>query len=151
MKKQYLIKGLVAALVGLGFILAAFLTEGPLEGLLWGFGGGILVPGLGMLLRYLYWRSPSRAALWEERELKEEIIQHDELYVRLREKSGHIAYLVGVLTLSLSLVLVTFLGKLGYMEGYLSALICLWILLLVQILAGVLAMVWVKKRYGWTG
>lgn len=50
MKKSYLNKEIVIVLAGFCFLLAALLTESVLDGLLWGFAGGALGPGIGMII-----------------------------------------------------------------------------------------------------
>ena len=55
MGNSYLNRGIICVLVGICFILAAVFTESALDGLLWGFAGGALGPGIGMIIvLYLY-------------------------------------------------------------------------------------------------
>ena len=55
MDKSYLNRGIICVLVGICFILAAVFTESALDGLLWGLAGGVLGPGIGMIIiLYLY-------------------------------------------------------------------------------------------------
>ena len=47
MKERYLNNGIILALIGICFVLAAVFTESAFDGLLWGFAGGALGPGIG--------------------------------------------------------------------------------------------------------
>ncbi len=94
MKKNYLNKGIVIVLAGCCFLVAAVFTESALDGLLWGFAGGALGPGIGMIIKYFYWSSPKNNERYKEIQEQEDINLHDELNEKLRDKSGRISYLL---------------------------------------------------------
>ena len=58
MKKSYLNRGILFVVIGICFILAAVFTESVFDGLLWGFAGGALASGIGLIIRYFYWSAP---------------------------------------------------------------------------------------------
>ena len=66
MKQSYLNRGIVCVLVGICFVLAAVLTESALDGLLWGFAGGALGPGIGMIISHFYWSAPKNQERYRE-------------------------------------------------------------------------------------
>ena len=96
MGNSYLNRGIICVLVGICFILAAVFTESALDGLLWGLAGGALGPGIGMIIMHFYWSLPQNAERFKEKQEQKEIEVHDELNEKLRDKSGRIAYLIGL-------------------------------------------------------
>ena len=96
MGNSYLNRGIICVLVGICFILAAVFTESALDGLLWGLAGGALGPGIGMIIMHFYWSSPQNIERYKEKQEQKNIEVHDELNEKLRDKSGRIAYLIGL-------------------------------------------------------
>ena len=60
MKKSELNRGVIFVIAGVCFLLAAVFTESAFDGLLWGFAGGALGPGIGRIIQYIYWRFRNR-------------------------------------------------------------------------------------------
>ena len=54
MKKSELNRGVIFVIAGVCFLLAAVFTESAFDGLLWGFAGGALGPGIGRIIQYIY-------------------------------------------------------------------------------------------------
>ena len=104
MDKSYLNRGIICVLVGICFILAAVFTESALDGLLWGLAGGALGPGIGMIIMHFYWSSPQNIERYKEKKEQKNIEVHDELNEKLRDKSGRIAYLIGLSVICVSVV-----------------------------------------------
>lgn len=147
MKKGDLIKGIGLTLLGTAFIIAALYTESTLDGLLWGLGGGALAPGLVMIIRYLYWSAPGNESRGREIREMREIETGDELNEKLRDKSGRIAYLAGLLILCISELIFTFLGKAGIITDYRIFISYIFGLLVLQILIGMAAFHLLRKKY----
>ena len=147
MRKRDLNWGIGAALLGTAFIAAAVFTENPLESLLWGLGGGALAPGLIMIVRYFYWSSPGNESRFKEMQERNDIERRDELNEKLRDKSGRIAYLAGLLILCVSEVVFTVLGKTGVIADHRIFVSYLFGLLVLQILIGMAAFHLLRKKY----
>lgn len=147
MKKGYLLRGMVPVLLGAAFIAAAVFTESPVDGLLWGLGGAGLAPGLVMIIRYFYWSSPGNERRFKEMQERNDIERRDELNEKLRDKSGRIAYLAGLLILCVSEVVFTVLGKTGVIADYRIFVSYLFGLLVLQILIGMAAFHLLRKKY----
>ena len=97
MKQSYLNRGIILVLVGIGFVLAAVLTESAFDGLLWGFAGGALGPGIGMIISHFYWSAPKNQERYREIQEQEYINSHDELNEKLRDNKIIVLYLFGLL------------------------------------------------------
>ena len=160
MEKNYLNRGIICVLVGICFILAAVFTESALDGLLWGFAGGALGPGIGMIIMHFYWSPgigmiimhfywslPQNAERFKEKQEQKEIEVHDELNEKLRDKSGRIAYLIGLSVICVSVVVFAILGKMGVITDYKIVVLYLYGLMVFQIAAGVAANWYLRQKY----
>ena len=143
MEKNYLNRGIICVLVGICFILAAVFTESALDGLLWGFAGG----GIGMIIMHFYWSLPQNAERFKEKQEQKEIEVHDELNEKLRDKSGRIAYLIGLSVICVSVVVFAILGKMGVITDYKIVVLYLYGLMVFQIAAGVAANWYLRQKY----
>ena len=85
MKKSNLITGILYVLFGVACLIVALLIETKLEGILWGFAGAGIFPGIMMICKYFYWSSPKNKERYEERLENERIEQHDELKTKIRD------------------------------------------------------------------
>lgn len=129
MKKSYLIESMAFLLGGLILLGAALLTDTALDSLLIGFASGAICAGIANGCRYFYWRAPANVGRYEERLANERIELHDELKVKLRDKSGRYAYVLGLGIICVSIVAFSILGNLEivgnsrlivlYLGGYL--------------------------------
>lgn len=146
MKKSNFIVGMFYIIAGLICLLTAIYTESRLGSLLFGFAGAGLGPGILMICQYFYWSSPKHKERYQERLENERIEQHDELKVQLRDKSGRYTYILGLLTISISMVVFSILGSLEIMDARII-LIYLGGYLLFQILAGIAIFNRLLKKY----
>lgn len=147
MKKDYLNKGIILVLIGICFILAAVFTESAIDGLLWGFAGGTLGPGIGRIIQYFYWSAPQNEERYREIREQKEINVHDELNEKLRDKSGRIAYLTGLYIICISEVVFSILGKMGIITDYKVIVFYLFGLLVFQIIVGKVAYRQLRNKY----
>ena len=114
MKKNYLNEGMKLLLVGICLVLAAAFSETAVDGLLWGFAGGALAPGIARIIQHFYWSAPKNQVRYQEMKEQADINLHDELNEKLRDKSGRIAYLIGLLIICISEVLDISPGNLDF-------------------------------------
>lgn len=147
MKKSNVIVGLLYVLFGVACLLAALLIETKLEGILWGFAGAGIMPGILMICRYFYWNSPENKKRYEERMENEQIELHDELKTMVRDKAGRYTYNLGLLIVSCSILVFGILGALEIIES--ARLIVLYLsgYLVVQIVAGNVIFNRIIKQY----
>ena len=147
MKKGNMIVGLLYVLFGVACLLAALLIETKLEGILWGFAGAGIMPGILMICRYFYWNSPENKKHYEERLENERIELHDELKTMVRDKAGRYTYNLGLLIVSCSILVFGILGALEIIES--APLIVLYLsgYLVVQIIAGMVIFNRIIKQY----
>lgn len=136
MKKSYLIEGVVFFVGGLALLGVALFTDTVLDSLLFGFASGAACAGLVSICRYFYWKAPANAEQYQERMAKEKIELHDELKVKLRDRSGRYAYVLGLLAVSASMMVFSILGKLDIVGD--SRIIVLYLggYLVFQVVAG---------------
>lgn len=122
---------------GILFLLAALLLDTPLGSLFAGFSGAFTAPGVVQICKYIKWTRPENAALYQERLEAEQIELRDERKTLLREKAGRLAYIFGLLACAVSIMVFSFLGKLGIVDQDASRLVILFLggYLLVQLLA----------------
>ena len=147
MKKRDLVTGILYMVFGLLCLAAALLTETGSEGILWGFAGAGLVPGAGMVCRYIYWSVPKNKAQYEARLETEWVERHDELKTAVRDKAGRYAYTLGLLVLCFGMLLFCILDALKIMSNARSVMLCLGGCLLFQIAAGIVIFHQLMKKY----
>ena len=147
MKKSYLSKSIALVMIGICFIQAAVFTESAMDGLLWGFGGGTLGPGIARILQYFYWSAPKNKKRYQEIQEQQDINLHDELNEKLRDKSGRIAYHIGLIIICISEVVFSILGKAGIITDHKIIVLYLFGLFVFQIVAGIIAYNLLRKRY----
>ena len=104
MKKSNLITGILYVLFGVACLIVALLIETKLEGILWGFAGAGIFPGIMMICKYFYWSSPKNKERYEERLENERIEQHDELKTKIRDRAGRYTYSLGLLVVCFSIL-----------------------------------------------
>jgi hypothetical protein len=111
MKKNLARVGLAFLSVGLVLLsVGVFGAPDRLKSLAWGLAGGAIGPGLLMLGLYFYWSSPSRAALFEEKQRHEGIEARDERKIMLRERAGRAAWLLLMAALAFFVLLFSILN-----------------------------------------
>lgn len=147
MKKSNFWIGLVYALLGLALLLAGLLRETRLSSLIVGFGAGMLSSGAVQLARYRKWTRPENREAYREKLEAEQIELRDERKAMLRERSGHRAYVLGMVLCALSIVAFGILGALEVVENARLIILFLAAYLLVQYGAGVFFYRRLEKRY----
>lgn len=138
------------AMIALGLVcLAAVFLDTPVSALFGGFFGAFTVPGVMQVYKYRKYTSPKHAAEYRERLEREQIDLRDERKEMLRNKSGRIAYVLGLLVLAVSMTVFSFLGKLGVVEESAARLLIFFLAgyLLFQLFAGMLIYKWLEAKY----
>ena len=146
MKKSQLISGIIYTMLGLAILLAAIFTDTKI-GILYGIGGALTGPGLAMMGKYFYWSRPKNWQRYEERLENERIEMNDELKQKLRDRSGRYAYVLGLVTVSLSLFVIGILDSLGLIGDSLPLVWYLSAYLIFQIIAGIVIFNRLLKKY----
>ena len=144
MKKGNLIAGIIGLLTGIALlILCSFKSDS----LLFGFGCGFMFAGIADICRYIYWNAPDNRERYQEKLENERIELHDELKEKLRDKSGRYAYVLGLATVSSSIIIFAILGHLEMIHN--SRLIVLYLggYLAFQIVAGIVIFKHLLKKY----
>jgi positive regulator of sigma E activity len=147
MKKSYLNRGIICVLAGLCFLLAAVFTESVFDGLLWGFAGGALGPGIGMIIQHFYWSAPKNQERYQEIQEQKDINLHDELNEKLRDKSGRIAYNIGLFIICISEIVFSILGKTGVITDYKIIVLYLFSLFIFHIVIGFVVYHQLRRKY----
>lgn len=147
MKKGNLLEGILFVLGGIILLCAALLTDTVLDSLLIGFSAGAISSGIVMTYKYFYWSTPKNKERYQEKIANEKIELHDELKTKLRDKSGRYAYAIGLMTVSISIVIFSILGKLEIIDD--SRLIVLYLggYLVFQIVIGIVIFNQLLKKY----
>ncbi|MDE6924228.1 MAG: hypothetical protein K2P59_03055 [Acetatifactor sp.] len=147
MKKSYLIESIMFLAGGVIFMAAALLTDTVLDSLFVGFASGAVCAGIANFCRYFYWKAPRNAERYRERLEAEKIEMHDELKVKLRDRSGRYAYALGLGAVSVSIVIFSILGQMEVIGN--SRLIVLYLggYLVFQIVVGHVIYRHMLKKY----
>lgn len=148
MKKSNLWTGVGMIAVGL-VCLAAVFWNTPLSSLFGGLFGAFTFPGVIQIYKYRKYTSPKHAAEYREKLEQEQIDLRDERKEMLRNKSGRIAYVLGLLAVAVSMTAFSFLGKLGIVEEATARLVILFLAgyLLFQLFAGILIYKLLDAKY----
>ena len=147
MKKGNLRIGMLYTLFGMACLTVAFLTETKLEGILWGFAGAGILPGIVIICKYFYWSSPRNKERYEQCLENERIEQQDELKTKIRDRAGRYAYSLGLLVVSFSILAFGILGALDIIANARIIVLYLGAYLLVQVIAGIVIFNMLMKKY----
>ena len=147
MMKSYLNRGIIFVFAGSCFLLAAVFTETVFDGLLWGFAGGTLGPGIGLIIQHFYWSAPKNQERYREIQEQKDINLHDELNEKLRDKSGRIAYNIGLLIICISEILFSILGKTGIITDHKIIVLYLFSLFVFQVVIGNVVYHQLRRKY----
>ena len=148
MKKSDLWIGVCFLIAGTACLVGALMLSGTALGsLLCGLTGGIGVPGLVMVCKYLKWSSPKHAAEYRERLEQEQIELRDERKEMLRNKSGRYAYVFNLLVNCLALFVLASLDALKIVEIENLIILGLALWLLAQYFAGIVFYKILEKKY----
>ena len=149
MKKSVLWTGLSMIALGLACFAAAVFWNTPLDSLFCGFSGALAGPGAVQVYKYVKWTKLETPDSYQRRLEEEQIELRDERKEMLRNKSGRMAYILGLLAAAVSMTAFSILGKLGILEESASRLLILFLAgyMAFQILAG-WALYWLlDKKY----
>lgn len=117
MKRSNLFVGALYFLVGIICLIIGLLIETQLVSLLFGFAGAGICSGTVIIWKYFYWTKPGNKTRYQERLEIENINLKDERKIKLRDKSGRYAYIVGLAVLSVSIVVFSILGNLNIIQN----------------------------------
>ena len=147
MKKGHLITGILYVLFGAACLAAALMIETKLEGILWGFAGAGILPGIMMICQYFYWSSPKNKERYAELLENERIETHDELKTKVRNEAARYTYSLGLLVLSFSILVFGILGALDVIDNARMIVLYLSGYLLFQIIAGIVIFNKLMQKY----
>ena len=149
MKKRELWFGLGMIAGGTLFLLAALLLDTPLDSLFCGFFGALIGPGAVQVYKYVKWTKLEPPDSYQRHLEEEQIELRDERKEMLRNKSGRMAYTLGLLAAAVSMTAFSILGKLGMVEEAASRLLILFLAgyMVFQILAGWVLYRLLDKKY----
>ena len=147
MKKSNLVTGILYVLFGAVCLLTALRIETKLEGILWGFAGAGILPGLMMIGKYFYWSAPKNSARYAERLANERIEIHDELKTKVRNEAGRYTYTLGLLVVCASILVFGILGALEIITSARLIVLYLSAYLLFQVIAGIVIFNKLMKKY----
>ena len=100
-----------------------------------------------MIINHFYWSAQNNQERYREIQEQEDINLHDELNVKLRDKSGRIAYNIGLIIICISEVVFSILGKAGVITYHKIIVLYLFGLFVFQIVAGIFAYNLLRKSY----
>jgi len=147
MKKSNLITGILYVLFGVACLIVALLMETKLDGILWGFAGAGIGPGIMMIYKYFYWSSPKNKKRYEERLENERIEMRDELKTKVRNEAGRYTYSLGLMVVCFSILTFGILGALEIIDHTRMIVLYLSGYLLFQVIAGIVIFNKLMKKY----
>lgn len=147
MKKNMLMAGLLYVLIGIAFLLCGIFLDTKLNSLFWGFAGGGIAPGLTMIYRYFYWIRPQNSNKYAEKMEEEKINLHDERKEKFRNQSGRYAYILGLITICISIIVFSVLSSLEIVQNAKILILYLGGYAVFQYIAGVIIFRHLDKKY----
>ncbi|MDD2980875.1 MAG: hypothetical protein PHN80_13030 [Hespellia sp.] len=117
MKKNELLMGYLFAFGGLILVLTGLWANAILSSFLIASGVGAFGSGTVLVCKYYYWNLPKNRKRYEEKIIEEDIEIHDELQIKLRDKSGRYTTILGNFTICISIVIFSVLGKCGIVDN----------------------------------
>jgi len=147
MKKNNLLVSILYVIWGIANLLAALYTETKLDGIFFGLAGAGIVPGLLILYRYFYWKSPKHSHRYQELLENERIERKDELKEKVRGLAARYAYTLGIFVTSFAMLAFSILGSLDVTVDYRVIVLYLGCFLAFQGIAGVVIYNRLMKKY----
>ena len=147
MKKNNLVISCLYVAWGIVNLLAGLLTNTKLDDIFFGMAGAGIVPGIMMIYRYFYWKSPKNSRRYQEILENEQIEQRDELKEKVRGLAARYTYLSGVLMTSFAMLVFAVLGSLDVPVDYRVTVLYLGGFLIFQGVAGVVMFKRLMKKY----
>lgn len=146
MKKNNLYIGLLYIALGATCLWFTWSTENSIRSLLFGFSGAGLIGGLSLIWKYFYWSSPKRKEIYKDKLEEEKINLRDEFKESLRNKSGRITYIISLVIITISIVIFSIIGSLGFLQTKLLVLY-LSILWIIMYATGIVVFRILLKKY----
>ena len=103
--------------------------------------------GIGWIIQHFYWSAPKNQERYREIQEQEDINLHDELNEKLRDKSGRIAYNIGLLIICISEIVFSILGKTGVITDHKIIVLYLFSLFVFQIVIGKVVYHQLRRKY----
>ena len=100
-----------------------------------------------MIARYFYWSKSENKGRYQEKLENEMIESHDELKIKLRDKSGRYAYVFSLVITTISIVVFFILGELQIVNNSRVIVIYLSAYLLFQFICGIVIYNHLLKKY----
>ena len=147
MKKNNLIVCILYVIWGFANLIAALFTETKLDGIFFGMAGAGIVPGLMMVYRYFYWKSPKRSQQYQELLENERVERNDELKEKVRGMAGRYVYTLSILVTAFAMLVFAVLGSLEVAVDYRVMVLYLGCFLAFQGIAGVVVFNQLMKKY----
>lgn len=148
MKRNTLMMGFVYVFIGIAFLICAIiLWDTKLNSLFWGFAGAGIIPGLTMICKYFYWTDPQNSTKYAEKIEEEKINLYDERKEKFRNQSGRYAYILGLITLCISIIVLSVLYFLDIVQNVRILIIYLGWYAIFQYIAGILIYKYLNKKY----
>lgn len=147
MKKSNLYTGIALLCIGTLFGVMAAFTDTRLESLFWGMLGGGLGGGGSLLWKYIYWSRPGNKARYQARLENEAIELKDERKEKFRNQSGRYAYILGLITACLSIIVFSILESLEMIQHARMLILYLGGYVVFQYIAGILIFRYLNKKY----
>ena len=147
MKKNNLIVCILYVIWGFVNLIAALFTETKLDGIFFGMAGAGIVPGLMMVYRYFYWKSPKRSQQYQELLENERVERNDELKEKVRGMAGRYVYTLSILVTAFAMLVFAVLGSLEVAVDYRVMVLYLGCFLAFQGIAGVVVFNQLMKKY----
>lgn len=147
MKKNMLVAGFLYVFIGIAFLLCGIFLDTKLNSLFWGFAGSGIASGLTMIYRYFYWTHPQNSAKYAEKMEKEKINLHDERKEMFRNQSGRYAYILGLITICISIVVFSVLSSMEIIPNAKIMILYLSGYAAFQYIAGILIFRHLDRKY----
>lgn len=147
MRKNELVVGSMFLCFSIVLFIVAQLTESTVNALLIAFGSGTLGCGIMLVGKYFYWNMPENRERCTKKLVHEAIEAHDELNIKLRDKSGRYANVLGAVIISLSIVIFSILGALEIIDNTQIIILYLGGYLIFQIIINCMIFYHLLKKY----
>lgn len=147
MKKNNLFIGITYLLISLTLGVIAGFSNTKLDGLLWSLAGAGVAGSVVILWKYFYWTQPKNRSRYQERLESETIELQDERKEKFGNQSGRYAYILGLATIVISIIVFSILESLELVQHMKIMILYLSGYLVFQYLAGILIFRYLNKKY----
>ena len=147
MKKNTLIFGILALVIGVVSLTAAFIFGGNMTGFFFGLGGAGAALGIGNIISYFYWSSQRNNKRYEELLENKSIEVNDELNSKVRDRCGRITCSVGFGAVCVTVILLEILEGAGLISGSYLTVMVLCAFLFFQMITYIIVFSSVRKKF----